>query len=303
MKRHGELRMVKELLLGDNPFIGVSHLSQEKAREERNEVSLVQKKVDVIKASMEGGVTGFTFSTHELNLKMFKYISDNHDLLDKLNYYILVPYAQGYVRKANVIGTAGLATTVLNNIVRKRFKDFVAGALTMNFKRVASLFIVNEVEPYLKILPKTRVKAILLHEVLVDIIVAYELIDLLKEIKKYVESKLGVSFGLETRNVSHLFKLIVSSGVRVEYVMTPMNPLGYQMAFSKEVAEKAIEELASKLESKVIAINILASGAVTPIEACEYLRRFKEYIYAVTYSTSKPSRAKENALLLAKNLL
>jgi hypothetical protein len=81
-----------------------------------------------------------------------------------------------------------------------------------------------------------------------------------------------------------------------------MNPLGYQMAPSKEEAEKAIQELGEQ-GVKIIAINILASGAVTIEEVCEYLETFKDKVYAVAYGTTKPQRARENALLLGKYLL
>jgi len=73
-----------------------------------------------------------------------------------------------------------------------------------------------------------------------------------------------------------------------------MNPLGYQIAPSKEEAEEAIREL-GKQGTKIIAINILASGAVTLEEACKYLESFKDKMYAVAYGTSKPHRARENA--------
>jgi hypothetical protein len=79
--------------------------------------------------------------------------------------------------------------------------------------------------------------------------------------------------------------------------MTPMNPPGYQMAPSKEEAEEAIRKLGGR-GTKIIAINILASGAVTIEEACKYLEPFKNIIHAVAYGTSKPQRARENALLL-----
>jgi hypothetical protein len=84
--------------------------------------------------------------------------------------------------------------------------------------------------------------------------------------------------------------------------MMPMNPLGYQMAPSKKDAEKSIEYLASR-GAKIIAINILASGAIPPEYSCEYLKKFKSKVYAVAYGTSKPPRAKGNALLLTKCLL
>jgi hypothetical protein len=292
--------MVEEILLGDNPFIGVSHLAHEKARIERNETSTLEAKVEVVKAALEGGATGFTFSTHQSNLELLEYMSKQHpEVLKRLNYYILTPYAQSYVRRANVSGTVGLAKTIIRDILLKNPADSIISAVTLNLNRLASLFISMEANPYLKTLPKERVKVILLHEVLTELIIAYDLTGLLRELKKYVERKLEISFGLETRNIGQLRKFLKENSIQVEYVMTPMNPLGYQMAASKEEAEKAIQELGEQ-GAKIIAINILASGAVTLEETCKYLESFKDKVYAVAYGTTKPQRARENALLLAK---
>jgi hypothetical protein len=295
--------MVKEILLGDNPFLGVSHLAQEKARIERNEVSRVEAKAEIVKAALEGGVTGFTFSTHSSNLELLKYMGRRHpEVLGKLNYYILIPYAHSYIRKANVIGTIGLAKAIIRDIVLKHPADSITSAVTLNFSKVASLFIGMEANLYLKVLPRERVKALLLHEVLTELIVAYSLVELLEELKGYVERKLKVGFGLETRNIGQLRRFLEESGIQVDYIMTPMNPLGYQMAPSKEEAEEAIQELGDR-GVKIITVNILASGAVSLEETCRYLEGYRDRVYAVAYGTTKPYRAKENAIILKKNLL
>jgi len=295
--------VVREILLGDNPFLGVSHLAHEKARSEQSEAAGLEAKASVLKAGLEGGVTGYTFSTHRVNLELLEYLSRQHpEVVARLNYYILIPYAQGYVRRANVYGTVGLAKTMVRDIVFKHLVDSLTSALTLNFNRLASLFIGMEANPYLEILPRDRVKAILLHEVLTELIIAYNLTKLLHELKRFVEKKLGVGFGLETRNIGRLNKYLVENNIRVEYVMTPVNPLGYQMAPSKEEAEKAVQELGEQ-GIKIIAINILASGAVTIEEACKYLESYKDKVYAVAYGTTKPQRAKENAFLLVKCLM
>ncbi len=268
--------MVKEILLGDNPFLGVSHLAQEKARIERNEISRVEAKAEIVKAALEGGVTGFTFSTHSSNLELLKYMGRQHpEVLGKLNYYILIPYAHSYIRKANVIGTIGLAKAIIRDIVLKHPADSITSAVTLNFSKVASLFIGMEANLYLKVLPRERVKAILLHEVLTELIVAYSLVELLEELKGYVERKLEVGFGLETRNIGQLRRFLEENDIRVDYIMTPMNPLGYQMAPSKEEAEKAIQELGDQ-GVKILTVNILASGAVSLEETCRYLEGYRD---------------------------
>jgi hypothetical protein len=295
--------MVEEILLGDNPFIGVSHLAHEKARIERSEIAGLEAKASVLKAGLEGGVTGYTFSTHSVNLELLEYMSKQYpEIIGKLNYYILIPYAQGYVRRANVYGTADLAKTIVRDIVLKHLLDSITSAITLNVNRLASLFIGMEANPYLKILPRERVKAILLHEVLTELIMAYNLTKLLHELKRFVEKKLGVGFGLETRNIGQLKKYLEENNIQVEYVMTPVNPLGYQMAPSREEAEEAIRELREE-GVKIIAINILASGATTLEETCKYLESFKDKVYAIAYGTTKPQRARANAVLLRERLL
>ena len=302
-KQNGLGSMVKEILLGDNPFIGVSHLAQEKARLELGEVSRLEAKAEVLKAGLEGGVTGFTFSTHRSNLELLKYMRKMYpEVFEKLNYYILIPYAQGYVRKANVHGTIGLAKIIIRDIFFKDPLDFALSIITFNISRVASLFIGVEAEPYFRILPRERFKAVLLHEILTELIMAYNLTELLQELKRYIERKLEVSFGLETRNIGKLERFLKRHDIEVEYIMTPMNPLGYQMAPSKEEAERAIQELGER-DIKTIVVNILASGAITLKETCKYLEKFRDKVYAVAYGTTKPYRARENAIILRRCIL
>jgi uroporphyrinogen-III synthase len=159
-----------------------------------------------------------------------------------------------------------------------------------------------EANLYLKVLPRERVKALLLHEVLTELIVAYSLVELLEELQEYVERKLEVSFGLETRNIGQLRRFLKENGIQVDYIMTPMNPLGYQMAPSKEEAEEAIQELGDQ-GVKIIAVNILASGAVSLEETCRYLEGYGDRVYAVAYGTVKPYRARENAIKFRQCLL
>ena len=294
--------MVKEILLGDNPLIGVSHLSQEKARAEYEKTLDLEMKTEILKAALEGGATGFTFSTHQSNLELLKYVKTRYPgILENMNYYILTPYAMGYVRRANIYGTVGLVKTVVRDIIFKYPAYFIESVITIDVDKLASLFIGLEAKPYIEILPREKIKAILLHEVITELIVAYDLTRLLHKLKRYVENKLEIGFGLETRNILQLKRFLNRNGIQIDYIMTPMNPLGYQMAPSKEEAEKTIQELREQ-DVKIIGINILASGAVSIEETCKYLEKFKDYIYAVAYGTSKSYRAKKNAMIL-KNCL
>lgn len=144
-----------------------------------------------------------------------------------------------------------------------------------------------------------RIKAILLHEVLTELLIAYRLNDLLLELNDYIK-KLHVGFGLETRNLGQLNEFLKEMDYFPEYIMTPANPLGYQMAPSKKAAEIAIMEVGTK--SKIIDISILAAGAITLEEAMGYVHKINQSLYAVVSATSNPLRARENFKILSSLL-
>jgi hypothetical protein len=157
------------------------------------------------------------------------------------------------------------------------------------------MFLETELKPYFKILPKGNVKAVLLHEVLSEPLIAFRLASITKKLYNHFEKR-GIGFGLETRNVAKLEELLMSSEIEVKYVMTAMNPLGYQMGIKKE-AENAVMRLAER-GVKVIAMNIMASGACTIEESVTYFKYFKEYLHTLAFGTSKPEHARSNAQIL-----
>jgi len=281
-------QMVSEFLLGDNPFIGVSHLGQEKAREEKKG-ALVENNARVVEAAAEGGATGFTFTAHPANLELLTYLrTHNEALVNSMNYYILVPYAQSYVAKANIEGTPGLIWSTLRSAP---IVDLLATALSLKPERAAQILVRKEIAPYLEILPREKVKAVLLHEVLTEVVIAFGLTQVIEQLSHWAE-KVGVGFGLETRNFSHLCEFLRKWDLHPANVMTPVNPLGYQMAANKQAVEAGMMELGA--DTKVIAINILASGAVDLNQAMEYIRKYKDKIYGVTSASTKPARIREN---------
>jgi len=287
--------MVEELLLGDNPFIGVSHLAQEKAKEEQREASL-ENKVKVIEAAVEGGATGFTFSTHPSNLELLKYLSKNSpELAKKLNYYVLVPYAARYVREASTTGTAQLIKRMFTDNLNFQSIRYVLYPTPIN---LIKMFLEAELKEYLSVLP--NVKAVFLHEILTELIIAFNISHVIKELSKHFLEK-NIYLGLETRNLKHTERFLENNDLHIRYLMTPLNPLGYQMTPTKEEVEASVKRLSSK-NLKIIAINVLASGALPPDKTLDYLGKLKDDIYAITIGTSKSWRALEIFKIL-KNVL
>lgn len=293
--------MSKELLLGDNPFIGVSHLAQETARRESGQATL-SNILEVMQAAHESGATGFTFTTHPRNLEVLKHVhTNNPNLLRQLNYFVLVPYAQMYVRKSNEEGTPALARNIIRDIVTKPSTALeVAGVLlSQDVAGLAGAFIRSELAPFIRILPRNKIRAVLLHEVMTDLMVAFRLDRLLDGIGRYVTEKIGVPFGVETRNFGQLCAFLEKASYVPEFIMAPFNALGYQMAPNRLAAEAALEMVSKR--SSVVAMNILASGALTFGNAIEYLSKHDRQLHGIVSATVNPARARQNFLSLKKH--
>jgi len=106
-----------ELIVGDNAFHGISHLSQERARcRLKNEnPSNLNFATELVKLSLENGATGFMFSVSETTLSILKGLNQTNK---KVDLYAIVPYAYEYVRLATKVGgIPGLAKNISKKIL------------------------------------------------------------------------------------------------------------------------------------------------------------------------------------------
>ena len=96
-----------ELLLGDNPFFGIDNLSQERARKKIKKSNELENIVEIMDFVENLGVKGFVVSTHPQLKHLIKNLKTESNLLEKFEFYPILPYAQSYVSKAAENGIVG----------------------------------------------------------------------------------------------------------------------------------------------------------------------------------------------------
>lgn len=293
----------KVFLVGDNPFHGISHLSQEQARSRGNAMTYPEYAANLVATSLENEATGFMFSVSETTLSILKTLHEK-EADRRPGLYALVPYAFEYVRLATQIGISGLAKKFVKQIT---FSGNVR-AIGMGLKGVMRMDPVTLLKTYL-LYEISRIKSaagkqanlesLLLHEVITDMGLALNLDWLFKS---YVEFmlKLGIKPGFDTRNFAYLVNKFNEWGINFHDVIiaAPFNKVGFQMDPSKTECEKA---LATLDEANVIAISILAAGYLKPIEATEYIGSLPN-ILGVAAGVSKEQHARETFNLLKNRL-
>lgn len=99
-----------KFLVGDNPFHGISHLSQERSRARDDAMKRVDHNAQLVTTSLTNGANGFMFSVSETTLSILSAIRREKEVND-ICLYAIVPYAYEYVRLATQSGgMSGLAT-------------------------------------------------------------------------------------------------------------------------------------------------------------------------------------------------
>lgn len=289
----------KLLLVGDNPFHGISHLSQAKARVRDAEVAYPEYAANLVMTSLENGANGFMFSVSEMTLSILRIINER-GRVNSLRLYPIVPYAFEYVRLATRIGIGGLAKNFGKEIA---FSGNVK-AMSMGLKGVMRMDPVALLKTYLyyeisriKSSAGQRAKlcSVLLHEVVTDMALALNLDWLFKSYVEFILN-IGMKPGFNTRNFAYLVNKFREwdLDLREMIIAAPFNKKGFQMDPSKTECERA---LANIPEPNVIAISILAAGYLKPLEAIDYIATLPN-IKGVAVGVSKERHATETFNLI-----
>jgi len=293
----------KLLLVGDNPFHGISHLSQERARVRGNTMTYPKYAADLVITSLENGANGLMFSVSELTLSILRIIRRMGGS-KRLRLYAIVPYAYEYVRLGVQIGMPGLAKKFMKQIVVSRNVRAIAmglkGVVTVDPVAILKTYLIYEISRIKSSAGKqANLESVLLHEAITDMALAYNLDWLFKSYVGFMLD-LGIKPGFNTRNFTHLLNKFREWNIdlRETIIATPFNKVGFQMNPSKTDCEKA---LANITESNIIAISILAAGYLKPLEAVNYIKGLPN-IRGVAVGVSKEQHARATFKLLKEKL-
>jgi hypothetical protein len=290
------------LLVGDNPFHSISHLSQERARSRTEDPSNPKYAACLILTAIENGANGFTFSVSETTLAILKELN-MHNALDSLQLYPVVPYAFEYVRFANQSGIPGLARKFGAELVRSKSLRSIGyglkSALTTDLSSILKTYLSYEICRVRSVSSKARLESIILHQLITDMALALDLDWLFKEYIDFLIRR-SITPGFNTGNFPVLVNKfrewqIDLGNIAIE---TPFNKAGFQMTPSIEECEKALIAIPKPI---VIAISVFAAGYVDLSSAGKYIMALPN-IKGVALGVSKEKHAKESFQFFKQSL-
>jgi hypothetical protein len=285
--------MMDKVLLGDNQFFAVNHLSDEKSREQAIRFKDDSAIIRVLDQARETGINTFMCTTHDRIASICDHMRSNPQMYRDFNVFPCMPYAHKY---ANAVTELGIIGTIKQYVPGNIFGTFAKGGLAyMNkdFIKLMEIFIDAE----LKMFKGINTPVIFIQNVLVDMILGLKMYDVFKEYDQYIRKKYNAEPGYITMNLPALLDSLNSVGIENPIICSSINKIGFRMSGGKEIYEKYLTEKTFR----PIAMQVLAAGALRPKEAIEYLGRFPK-IESVLFGASSKTHIQETKELIERNL-
>lgn len=285
--------MMDKVLLGDNQFFAVNHLSDEKSREQAIRFKDDSTIIRVLDQARETGINTFMCTTHDRIANICDHMRANSQKYRDFNVFPCMPYAHKY---ANAVTELGIVGTIKQYVPGNIFGTFAKGGLAYlnkDFIKLMEIFIDAE----LKMFKDINTPVIFIQNVLVDMILGLKMYDVFTEYDQYIRKKYNAEPGYITMNLPALLDSLNSVGIENPIICSSINKIGFRMSGGKEIYEKYLTEKTFR----PIAMQVLAAGALRPREAIEYLGKFPK-IESVLFGASSKSHIQETKELIEQNL-
>ncbi|MEM3697168.1 MAG: hypothetical protein QXQ94_06680 [Candidatus Bathyarchaeia archaeon] len=292
------------LLVGDNPFHGISHLSQERSRVRGDTPTNPEYAAKLIMLSVQNGADGFMFSVSEKTLSILDVLRKNGEN-NGLRLYAIVPYAYEYVRLACAAGgVPGLAKKLVKEIVfsgnLRAAASGLNGVLRSDLASLVKTYLLYEVSRVRHSAGgKAKLESVLLHQLITDLCLSLGLDWVFRFYTEFL-LKAGIIPGFNTGNFAFLVEKFRKWDINLNDVViaAPFNKVGFQMVPSREECEKVLGNMP---KPNVLAVSILAAGYLKPEEAVDYIAGLPN-IKGVAVGVSKEKHATETFKLLREKL-
>ena len=260
--------MIDRVIFGDNQFFGINHMSEEKAQALAEKFRDRKAITDVMDVAYDCGIRAFMLNTNERAKEVCDYFRDNRDKYADMWFYPSLPYAHKY---ATAVGEKGIFGALRETIMADSGAGEIIGMLTKGglslFEKDMIKVMQLLVDIEMKIFRDLNVKVIFLQNIVTDLLLGFGVKDVFVAFADYIKKKFGVEPGFVTMNMPKLVDFLLDCGIENPIICSSINKAGYFMNPDIKTYEKTLKEK----KFRPVAMSILASGAVKPEEAVEYV--------------------------------
>ena len=278
------------VLFGDNQFFGVNHMSEDKARAQSMKFQETQAILDVLDAAYQEGIRTFMCTTHDRMSDVCDHFRANAAKYPDYRFYPCMPYAHKY---ANAVTEHGMIEALRMFLPQ----DGAIGAMLKGGVALAN----KDVEAIMQLLIDAEMKmfhglstpVVFMQNVITDLLLGLKMNDTFRMFHDHVRNKYKAEPGFITMNVPRLLDVLDGLGIVNPIVCANMNKIGFRMCGGVAVYEDAI----AKRSFRPVAMSVLASGAIAPREAIEYICK-QARIESIVFGASSRGNIRQTKALI-----
>jgi len=281
---------MQRILFGDNQFFGVNHMSEEKARAQSMRFQHTQAVIDVLDAAYAEGIRMFMCTTHERIAEVCDHVRANPARYDGFEFYPCMPYAHKY---ANAVTEHGMLEAL------KLFlpDDGAIGALLKGGLSVARKDIdgIGQllIDAEMKMFAGLKTPVIFLQNVVTDLLLGLGFKQAFRVFADHVKAKYGAEPGFITMNMPMLLDVLEEVAIDNPIICSNINKIGFRMCGGIDLYEKTV----ATRRFRPVAMSVLASGAIKPKEALEYVCR-QSKIESIVFGASSRANIRQTRELI-----
>ena len=252
------------LIFGDNQFFGVNHMSEEKARAQAVRFRETSAVIEVLDNALDEGIRTFMCTTHDRIGEVCEHMRANPGRYRDYIFYPCMPYAHKYNNAVTELGMLGAVKKFLpeGGIVDAALAGGAAFA-KRDIERMTRLLIDAE----MKMFEGLRTPVIFLQNVVVDFLMGLGFKEAFRIFAVHVKERYGAEPGFITMNMPRLLDVLEEVGVENPIICANINKIGFRMCGGIELYERTL----ATRKFRAIAMSVLASGAIPPREALDYV--------------------------------
>ena len=260
--------MLDRIIFGDNQFFGINHMSEEKAQALTERFKDLNSIINVIDIAFDAGIHGFMLNSNDRAKEICDYLRKNSTRYSELRMYPSIPYAYKY---ADAVGEKGIFGALKEIILSNNTAGGIAEMLRKGgqsfFERDMLKVMELLIDLEMNIFKGLNIKVIFLQNIVTDLLLGFQVKEVFTAFVSYIKDKYGVEPGFVTVNLPKLVEFLFECGIYNPIICSSINIIGQSMNPDKKSYEKVISEK----KFRPVAMSILASGAVKPKEAVEYI--------------------------------
>jgi hypothetical protein len=269
------------ILFGDNQFFGVNHMSEEKARSQSRRFRDTKSIMNLLDVAYDAGIKTFMCTTHDQIALICDYVRSNPTRYSGFEFYPGMPYAHKYANAVTEDGVMGALKKFTSGSMLGMLAKGGAAVVTQDMIGLMKLLVDAE----MKMFDGLSAKVIFLQNVLVDLLLGMNMKKVFVGFSNYVKERYHAEPGFFTMNLPRLLDVLDECGIDNPIICSSINKIGFRMCGGKELYEKVIAER----KFRPIAMSVLASGAIPPEEAIQYvcgLRNVKSIVFGASSKTN-----------------